>query len=251
MTNRILSLIPTHKQYDEPFFGGGAIFFAKTASEIEFINDINGEMVNFYRTLKRNFAELKDEVDCTLHSEFQHNQAREIYSDPLSHSDVLRAWAVWMLSKQSIYSILANGWAVSIDSNKAKQVQWSKEMFTILYARRLERTSIFCRDAINVIQSTDTPTTFHYIDPPYFNSDMGHYDGYTKDDFIKLLETLSNCEGKFMLSSYPSDVLSEYTRRNKWKAEEIRMKKSAGTGEKVEVLTMNYQKVGARQMMLF
>jgi len=251
LTNRILSLIPSHKQYDEPFFGGGAIFFAKQPSEIEFINDINGEMVNFYRTLKRNFNELKDEVDCTLHSEFQHRQAREIYSDPLSHSDVLRSWAVWMLSKQSIYSILTNGWAVSIDSNKAKQVQWSKEMFTILYARRLERTSIFCRDAINVIQSTDTSTTFHYIDPPYFNSDMGHYDGYTKDDFIKLLETLSNCEGKFMLSSYPSDILLEYTRRNKWKTEEIRMKKSAGSGEKIEVLTMNYQKTGSKQMVLF
>lgn len=156
-----------------------------------------------------------------------------------------------MLSKQSIYSIFTNGWAVSIDSNKAKQVQWSKEMFTILYARRLERTSIFCRDAINVIQSTDTPTTFHYIDPPYFNSDMGHYDGYTKDDFIKLLETLSVCEGKFMLSSYPSDVLSEYIHRNKWKTEEIRMKKSAGTGEKVEVLTMNYSKSKSKQLVLF
>lgn len=251
LTNRILSLIPVHKQYNEPFFGGGAIFFAKKPSEIEFINDINGEMVNFYRTLKKNFAELKDEVDCTLHSEFQHNQAREIYSDPLSHSDVLRAWAVWMLSKQSIYSILTNGWAVSIDSNKAKQVQWSKEMFTILYARRLERTSIFCRDAINVIQSTDTPTTFHYVDPPYYNSDMGHYDGYTKDDFIKLLEVLSTCKGKFMLSSYPSDILAEYTHQNKWKTEEIRMKKSAGLGEKIELLTMNYQKAGARQMMLF
>jgi DNA adenine methylase len=251
LTNRILPLIPEHKQYDEPFFGGGAIFFAKKPSEIEFINDINGEMVNFYRTLKRNFTELKDEVDCTLHSEFQHNQAREIYSDPLSHSDVLRAWAVWMLSKQSIYSILTNGWAVSIDSNKAKQVQWSKEMFTILYARRLERTSIFCRNAINVIQSTDMPTTFHYVDPPYFNSDMGHYDGYTKDDFIKLLETLSSCKGKFMLSSYPSDILSEYICQNKWRTEEIRMKKSAGAGEKVEVLTMNYQKAGAKQMMLF
>ncbi|HBX44486.1 MAG TPA: methyltransferase [Porphyromonadaceae bacterium] len=251
LTKRILSLIPTHKQYDEPFFGGGAIFFAKQPSEIEFINDVNGEMVNFYRTLKRKFPELKDEVDCTLHSEFQHNQAREIYSDPLSHSDVLRSWAVWMLSKQSIYSIFTNGWAVSIDSNKAKQVQWSKETFTILYARRLERTSIFCRDAINVIESTDTPTTFHYVDPPYFNSDMGHYDGYTKEDFTNLLNVLSSCRGRFMLSSYPSDILNEYVKQNGWKCIEMNMKKSSGKGNKTEVLTINYHKPVARQMMLF
>lgn len=79
LIGKILPLIPPHKQYDEPFFGGGAIFFAKEPAEIEFINDINGEMVNFYKTLKRKFTELKDEVDCTLHSEFQHHQARNIY----------------------------------------------------------------------------------------------------------------------------------------------------------------------------
>ena len=99
LADKILPLIPPHKQYNEPFFGGGAIFFAKEPAEIEFINDINGEMVNFYKTLKRKFPELKDEVDCTLHSEFQHQQAREIYNDPLSHGDVLRAWAVCCQSK--------------------------------------------------------------------------------------------------------------------------------------------------------
>jgi DNA adenine methylase len=83
--------MPPHVRYNEPFFGGGAIFFAKKPAEIEFINDINGEMVNFYRILKRKFGALKDEVDCTLHSEFQHNQAREIYANPLNHNDVLRA----------------------------------------------------------------------------------------------------------------------------------------------------------------
>ena len=143
LINKILPLFPPHHQYDEPFFGGGALFFAKEPAEIEFINDVNGEIVNFYRTLKRNFDELKEEVDCTLHSEFQHRQAREIYGNPLSHSDVLRAWAVWMLSKQSIYSILTNSWSVSIDKNKARQIQWSKEQFTLLYARRLNAQASF------------------------------------------------------------------------------------------------------------
>ena len=158
----------------------------------------------------------------------------------MGKSDVLRAWAVWMLSKQSVYSILTNSWSVEIDKNKAKQIQWSKETFTILYARRLERTSIFCRDAVNVIKSTDRPTTFHYVDPPYFNADMGHYGGYTEDDFARLLEVLSEVEGKFMLSSYPSDVLSDYSIRNGWHTMNVEMTKSAGGGIKTEVFTMNY-----------
>jgi DNA adenine methylase len=251
LVSKILPFIPPHKQYNEPFFGGGAIFFAKKPAEIEFINDINGEMVNFYKTLKRKFPELKDEVDCTLHSEFQHKEACEIYREPLSHSDVLRAWAVWMLSHQSVYAILGNSWSVSIDKNKAKQVQWSKERFTMLYARRLERTSIFSRDAVNVIKTTDTPTTFHYVDPPYFNADMGHYGGYTEADFIRLLEALSKVEGKFMLSSYPSDVLAEYTTAQGWHTVNINMTRSAGGGKKTEVLTMNYNGGGAKQLKLF
>ena len=251
LTKTILSLIPDHRRYDEPFFGGGAIFFAKKPSQIEFINDINGEMVNFYKTMKRKFPELKDEVDCTLHSELQHHQAKDIYSNPLSHSDVMRAWAVWMLSKQSIYSILTNGWSVSIDKNKAKQIQWSKESFTILYARRLERTSIFCRDAINVIESTDTPTTFHYVDPPYFNSNLGHYTGYSETDFIRLLDVLSQVKGKFMLSSYPSKILSEHTEKNKWHTISINMHRSSGNGNKTEVLTLNYNTSTQKQLELF
>ena len=249
----ILKMIPIHKQYDEPFFGGGALFFAKKPSEIEFINDINGEMINFYRTLKKKFAELKDEIDCTLHSEYQHLQARGIYADPLKHDDVMRAWAVFTLSRQSIYAILGNSWRVEIERNGAEAFQRAKEAFTVIYARRLERTSIFARDALNVIEATDTPTTFHYVDPPYFNSDCGHYDGYSETDFKQLLNSLSALQGKFLLSSYPSNILNESIAAHGWRTKEIVMRKSAGStgGKKTEVLTWNYSENAPKQGELF
>ncbi len=250
LVSRILPLIPQHRQYNEPFFGGGALYFAKEQSEIEFINDLNGEMINFYTVLKRKFPELREEVECTLHSEFQHRQAKDIYSDPLRHKDVLRAWAVWMLSKQSIYSILTNSWRVEIDRNSAKQFQWSKECFTFAYARRLEATSIFSRDALSVIRATDTPTTFHYLDPPYFNSDCGHYKGYSEQDFRNLLDLISKIEGKFLLSSYPSSILSEYVEAQNWRTIEVEMPRVAG-GTKTEVLTMNYNPSLPKQERLF
>jgi len=153
-----------------------------------------------------------------------------------------------MLSRQSVYAILTNSWSVAIDKNKTKQIQNLKEIFTIQYARRLERTSIFCRDALNVIKSTDRKTTFHYVDPPYFNADMGHYDGYTLEDFKSLLDTLEKIEGKFMLSTYSSDILKEYVERNGWKMIEIDMHRSAGNGTKTEVITMNYDLAGNKQL---
>ncbi|MCA0229900.1 MAG: DNA adenine methylase [Bacteroidetes bacterium] len=49
MLSHILPKIPTHKIYVEPFFGGGAVFFAKPPSEAEIINDINHRLTTFYR----------------------------------------------------------------------------------------------------------------------------------------------------------------------------------------------------------
>lgn len=42
----IIGLVPEHRIYCEPFFGGGAVFFAKQPSEVEIINDTNRELIN-------------------------------------------------------------------------------------------------------------------------------------------------------------------------------------------------------------
>ena len=69
MLSVILPMIPEHSIYVEPFFGGGAVFWAKEPAQVEFINDINGEVANFYRVLQTDYDALKREVDQTLHSE--------------------------------------------------------------------------------------------------------------------------------------------------------------------------------------
>ena len=113
-------------------------------------------------------------------------------------------------------------------------------MFTCEYSKRLEHASIFCRDALDVIRKADHEDAFHYIDPPYFNADMGHYGGYTRENFAALLDVLGTLKGKFMLSSYLSDVLYEYARRHGWHTLEFNLPRSAGGGVKTEVLTLNY-----------
>jgi DNA adenine methylase len=242
LADKIISLIPQHSCYTEPFFGGGAVFFKKPKSKIEVINDINDNMVNFYKTIKRNFEGLKDEVDVTLYSEYQFKEAKDLWQNG-GDSAVMRAWAVFVLSHQSFSGNLGSSWAFSDSRNQADYFDKVKKTFDERYVRRLEHVQIFCRDALNVIANTDSETTFHFVDPPYFNSDLGHYGGYTEENFKDLLKLLSKVKGKFMLTSYPSEVLTEFVKENGWLSIENEMHLSASCtsgATKTEVFTMNY-----------
>ena len=174
MLGIILPMIPEHQIFVEPFVGGGAVFFAKEPAKVELINDKNGEVVNFYNVVKTRFPELKALVDATLHSEKQQKEAKHIYFHPEAFDEVRRAWALWVLSHQSFYSILGSTWKCGKGRNTAVQLLARRESFTDAYCERLERTSIFCRDALDVIRKADHEDAFHYVDPPYFNADMGH-----------------------------------------------------------------------------
>lgn len=246
LLNKILPLIPEHQIYSEAFFGGGSVFFAKKPAKIEFINDINKQVVNFYKVAKRNFPKLKSEIDVTLYSEEQYLEARQIYlsSDATEQNSVLRAWALFVLSHQTFLHILDNTWGYGRDRNVAATFNNKKQMFDERYVKRLENTQIFCRDALRVLANADTPQTFHFIDPPYYNSDCGHYDGYSLNDFERLLNVIQTLKGKFLMTSYPSDILDEYAQKNGWFQIKFEMHKSAShkSGErKIEVFTMNYQ----------
>ena len=218
MLKYILPNIPGHGTYVEPFVGGGAVFWAKEKSLCEILNDTNKELFNFYEEAKNNFVDLEKEIRISLHSRSLHKDAWTIYNNPHMFSKRKRAWAVWTLSSQGFAGQLGKSWGRDKKTDKtAKAIRNKRDNFTEDYALRLQDVSLECRDAIKVINSTDHENVFFYVDPPYFNSDMGHYDGYTIEDFEMLLKTLSNIKGKFMLSSYPSDILKKYQKEFKWK----------------------------------
>jgi DNA adenine methylase len=157
-----------------------------------------------------------------------------------------RAWAVWVLASQSFSSMLDGSFGYDRVGTTSKKVSVKRDGFTIDLSIRMQNVQVECTDALRVIRSRDCAGAFHYCDPPYFNSDCGHYDGYSQDDFENLLRTLSEVEGKFLLSSYPSEILSDYTKRNGWMTKEIEQAVSVANGvgkpgkRKIEVLTANY-----------
>lgn len=248
MCSKILPLIPEHKLYCEPFCGGAAIFWAKKPSDLEVLNDTNRELVNFYQVVKNDFTSLEKEIRITLNSRDLYRKASTIYNNPDMFNEIKRAWVLWILSSQSFGSKLDDSWGYDKSKNRtAKQIQNKKDSFTEDLAIRLQNCSIECADACYIIRSRDTTDSFFYCDPPYYNANMGHYDGYSLNDFKELLDALSQIKGKFLLSSYPSDILTEYTQKFGWntKTFDMRISVSAKADKKqkrkVEVLTANYE----------
>ena len=247
LISTILPLFPEHQTYIEPFVGGGAVFWAKRPSEVEVINDYNRELINFYEVCQNEFVELEKMVRISLHSRSLHADASVMYNNPHLFTRIQRAWAVWVLSSQSFSSMLDGTWGYDvIKGTTSRKISKKRDSFTEEYAIRLQNVQIENTDALRVIRSRDYEKAFHYCDPPYFNSDCGHYDGYSIDDFEDLLKTLSSLQGKFLMSSYPSDILTKYSKQNGWHTRKVEQSVSVanGTGgagkKKIEVLTANY-----------
>lgn len=240
----LLPRIPEHTLYCEPFLGGGALFWAKDPSRIEVINDMNGELINFYRVVQTRKAQLDMLIAGTLHSQAEYEDACTIYRFPHLFDEVRRAWAIWVGFSQSYSSSIGNGFAFDkTEQRTAKKVDFARTRFASApYAERLERVTIECGDALAVIKRHDSKDSFFYLDPPYPGTDQGHYCGYSFEDFERLLKRLESLKGKFLLSNFPSDMLEEYSLRNGWHT--VRLEKSMGlvkhTRKKIEVLTANY-----------
>jgi DNA adenine methylase len=261
LVQEILALIPTHEQYIEPFFGGGAVFFAKHPSKNECINDLNFWAITFYECVKCYFDDLNLRIQATLHSEHWHEIAGQVLKaipPPLADTyyskeeKIAIAWAFWVQCNMSFGNNIFSGFAFS-NLGDASVTTNKKRSFTDQYSKRLENAELFCRDAINIIKLKDGKDSFFYIDPPYVSSDQGYYKGYTEEKFQELLDLLGTIEGKFLMSSYLEDNLVKAIDKNKWNIKKIKQI-IAITGKrevnkmKVECLTYNYQE---RQHKLF
>jgi len=247
MLSHILPLIPNHKTYVEPFFGGGAVFFAKEQSEVEIINDKNDNVTNFFEVLKNNYKALCKQIDATLHSRSTQKLASSILYNPKFKNKIKKAWAFWVMCNMSYGSNPAKnaGFAYDRMGSVTKKIRNAKKRFLENYENRMNHVEIENWDALKVIQSRDYKDAFFYIDPPYINTALGVYSGYTEKDYIALLDALTKIEGKFLLSGYPSEILTRYAKKHKWKTKSIdqmlrvtKLKKYSD--RKTEVLCANY-----------
>jgi len=252
----IIPMIPEHKIYCELFAGGASIFFAKKPSKIEHLNDINGNISNFYRVMSTNFDLLNIEIENTLHDEFKQKEAQKIFFSSEYIDPIKRAWAVWTLSALSFASDFSSGFQFVKNKtdnwHPAVKTKNKRDLFKIL-KKRLELVTIHNKDANELILKLDSPETCFYLDPPYPGKRQGHYSGYTHKHFNELLEILENIAGSFILSSFKTDYLNEMTIKNNWNKKEIEQRSivSGKKLKKTELLTFNFPEMCYKQQNLF
>lgn len=248
MLKHILPRIPEHRIYTEAFFGGGAVFFGKAPSESEVINDTNNMAITFYKVCKTeaSFNKLKEKIEATPFSRATYKVALSIYQMPHLFKPLQCAWAFYVGTNMG-FSCQIGSWGFDKYSKRVKAFQNKKLAFDARILERLENAQIECKDACEVIKQRDSEDAFHYVDPPYINVHQGHYRGYSQEDYINLLNTLSRLKGKFLLSSYPTEILNDYTNKYGWYTKSfdkpLSAQKAVGgktRARKIEVLTANY-----------
>lgn len=250
LAKTIVSMIPSHKIYCEPFFGGGAVFFQKPKAGIEVINDKNDMLINFYLCIQNRFKELQKKIQSTLHSETLYYQAKDIWNGRIEATEIEKAWAVWFITNGSFAGSMPGGWKWcngSSGSHSAIMIRNKREEFKKELHIRLCDTQISCRDAIRIIKERDTPETFFYLDPPYPGTFQQHYSGYTHKDLFELLHVLSQIKGKFILSNYWCQTLRWHILKFGWnyKAIDVNLKVAnlgkTPVGKRTEILVYNYE----------
>lgn len=216
MVANLLPLFPPAKLYVEPFFGGGSVFFAIPPGRYRamVVNDLNHELVTFFRVLRNQPAELERVLRLTPHSLEEYKSAYEPATDDV---DVARRF--WMKTRQSFGGIAkdGNGWARSTPGSQ--QPERNNVIIDRLheYAYRLSRIiEIENRPAWEVIDSYAKPETFIYCDPPYVLSSRVDEEVYQHEMSDEMHRTFAaSCvrateEGAMVaISGYPNPLYNE------------------------------------------
>ena len=238
----IIQHMPEHHSYLEPFFGGGAVFFAQEPSRIETINDIDGDVINFFSVIKEKESRerLCELVALTPYSREVYDQAYRYQRD-----DVSRALAFAVRSMQSHGFRLSekSGWKKDVYGREAAYAvrYWNRLPEALQYiGRRLKSVQIENRPALELIRAFDHENVLIYCDPPYVLSTRSRRQyrfEMTDDDHEALLQELCKSRAKVMLSGYENSLYDRYL--NGWRKEQITAR-AQNTGLRIETLWMNY-----------
>jgi len=247
----LLPLLPSCHHYCEPFGGSAAVLLNRPPSSVETYNDLDGEVVNFFRVLRQEKGRLIETIGLTPFSREEFAQACEL--DP-HLPEFERARRFYVRARQVRTGLAQTAtvgrWANCKNTSRAGMSgvisRWLGGMEDLTFiAERLLRVQIENRPAIDLIKLYDSRETLFYCDPPYVHGTRGDTKSYgyelTDDEHRQLAKTLNSVHGLVAVSNYQCDLMDQLYPATKWKKLLSPPKTIHSTKDKrQEVLWVNY-----------
>jgi DNA adenine methylase len=197
IAKQIIALFPKHTTYVEAFAGGAQVFFRKERSEVEVLNDLDGEIVNFYRICQQHYEELIRYCHFLIVSREWHALLKA--TAPKTLTDIQRAARFMYLLKNSYAGLVRNlNFKVNVVQPTSFNLERLPETIDAAH-KRLERVQIESSPYQDMLKRFDRQKTLFYLDPPYFGRKLYNYN-LEPEDFEELAERLKPLQGKFVLS---------------------------------------------------
>lgn len=246
IARQIVSLIPEHHSYVEPYFGSGAVLFNKPVSEIETINDLDSDVINLFHCIQKDSGRLARLVMTTPFSREEYDRQFENLEHTLYISNFERA-AGFLIRCWQGHGFRTNGykvgWKNDVQGREKMYALWNwyrLPEWIIDIAERLRKVQIEKRPALEVIKRFDYETVFMYIDPPYLlgtRTGKQYLHEMTDADHEELLKEIVHSRAKIMISGYESDMYNDYLKE--W--EKVYFNSCAEQGKpRQEIIWLNY-----------
>lgn len=219
IAGQITALLPPHEHYVEPFAGSLAVLLAKAPSRIETVNDLNGDLMTFWRVLRDRPADLERVCALTPHSRAELAAAYEPADDELEAAR--RVWVVLTQGRGGHLGRRGGGWRHYADPRGSSQ---SFPDYLDAYlgrlapaAHRLRGVTLECRPALEIIaRYGQHPGVLVYADPPYlrgvrtWTNQAGYvHEMHAEADHRELAAALHEAQAAVVLSGYDSPLYSE------------------------------------------
>lgn len=247
----LLPLLPKCHHYCEPFAGSGAVLLNRKPSPIETYNDLDGEVVNFFRVLRDEGDPLIKAIGLTPFSREEFAIACQLDPAQTSWERARRFYVRARQVRTGLAQTASIGrWANCKDTSRAGMSgvvsRWLGGVAQLsAIAERLIRVQIENRPAIDVIQLYDSPKTLFYCDPPYVHDTRGDSKAYrhemTDEQHAELADALNAAKGMVAFSNYDCDLIHRLYPPNRWRKIVGPAKTNHSTKDtRTEVLWVNY-----------
>ena len=207
----IISHFPAHHSYLEPFFGSGAVLFTKERSNIETVNDLDGNVVNLFQWIRKDPERLAHEIYYTPY-------ARHVYEDAFRKipEDSFERAVNFYIRLNMGHGFRTTGekvgWKNDVQGRERAYAaqDWIHLPDKIMQAaERLRGVQIENRPAVDVIGKFNHENVLIYCDPPYMlETRHGKQYRYEMDNDAhrELLEALLCHKGFVLISGYDTEL---------------------------------------------